>query len=111
MNRERRRRSRSKWLLMADIKNLNTGRNYTLVTKNLSGTGVCLLGEAALERGQKLELSFDLPDQDASVFVAGEVVWIMATRSVDVEAIEAGVMFKNISAKMRGILEKVGTAG
>ena len=108
MGNERRRRSRSKWLLMADVKNIATGRKYTLVTKNLSGTGVCLMGEAALERGQKLELAFDLPDRDVSVVVSGEVVWIMDTRSVDVAITEAGIMFKNVSSPMRELLEKVG---
>ena len=105
MSKERRNRSRSKWLLMADVKNISSGRKYTLVTKNLSGTGVCLIGEVELERGHRLELAFDLLDQPVSVVVAGEVVWVMDTQNEDMRQVEAGVKFSGVSPQVRRLLD------
>ena len=106
MKGERRRRIRSKWLLMADVRNIATGRRYTLVTKNLSGTGVCLIGEASFERGQRLELAFDLPDQPASVVASGEVVWMMTSSTEDIERVEVGVKFLGLSPQVSLLLDK-----
>lgn len=106
MSRERRRKTRSKWLLMADVRNMATKRRCTAVTKNLSGTGVCLIGEAAFERGQRLELAFDLPDREESVVVAGEVVWMMSTQSEDLHRVEIGVKFLDVSPPVRALLDK-----
>lgn len=103
---ERRRRSRSKWLLMADVKNINSGRKYTLLTKNLSSTGVCLLGDVALERGQKLECAFDLLDRPSSVVVIGEVVWVMETQNEDVRQVEAGIKFFDVPDSVRRLLDE-----
>ena len=91
---------------MADVKNIATGRKYTLVTKNLSSTGVCLIGEAALERGQKLELAFDLLDKPGSVIVDGEIVWVMAIQNEDMQRLEAGVKFSGVSPSTRRMLDE-----
>lgn len=105
MSKERRRRVRAKWLLMADVKNIATGRAHTLLTKNLSGTGVCLIGGIPFERGQKLELAFDLLDRPDSVVVFGEVVWVMDTQNEDTQQIEAGIKFSGVSPHVRRLLD------
>lgn len=91
---------------MADVKDVAGGRRFTAVTKNLSGTGVCLVGELPFERGCKLELAIDLPDDGGPLVVLGEVVWIMTVRTTDVQSLELGVKFLNPTSRMLKLLNQ-----
>lgn len=110
MGQEHRRNVRSPVRLMAFVKNTQTGKVQRWLTKNLSGTGLCLETTEHLERGTRLEIELKLPDCPAPFVLPGEVVWTSTTQPPEqghgAAGIELGVLFVELSPKVKAMLNQ-----
>lgn len=75
MSPERRRALRTPIRVVAFVKHLKTGKVRRTLTKDISGGGVCIVGEEHWEPGTAVEMELRLPDRDAPITCRGEVVW------------------------------------
>ena len=57
------------------FKNLKTGKVRRALTKDVSGSGMCLITEELLEPGTQLEIEFTLPDRPAPITCRAQVMW------------------------------------
>ena len=110
MGQERRRHIRTPGSLMAIVKNMKTGKVKRWLTKNISGTGLCLIGAEAAERGSRFEIELKLPDFPTPFTMMAEVVWIMtlaaAPSSKREPKVELGVRFTDLTPKTQGMLNQ-----
>lgn len=65
---------------------------------DVSGTGLCLALDAALERGRELHLDFDLPA--GRVEAVGEVRWVVEKNG----RFELGIRFVRISSESLAVI-------
>ena len=110
MSQENRRNIRSPVRLMAFVKNMKTSKVRRWLTKNISGTGVCLIADELLQRGERLELEVKLPDFPSPLVMAAEVVWTAtanaAAKSHETSSVEIGILFIDPPAKIQSILNQ-----
>ena len=103
MSDEQQRAVRVKLRLMVFMKFVSDGKVLRVLTRNISGTGLSLVTEGALEPGTKLELEIRLPDRERPILCEAEVVWSRPTgeprKSYEVPTSETGVKFVNIDPK------------
>ena len=108
MGEERRRGIRTPAQLVALVRHMATGKVRRWLTKNLSGVGVCLVADEALERGTRLEVELTLPDYATPLTMMGEVVWLMtvqaAHKSYEMPKVELGVRFVDPPRKTESLL-------
>ena len=72
---ERRRFIRASSRLTTVYKNLATGVVRRALTRNISEGGMCIITEALITLGTKLEIEVRFPDGTDPVTCVGEVVW------------------------------------
>ena len=102
---ERRRSIRLQTRLNAMITNVTTTAHQQALTKDISGSGVCIITDDLIEPGTPLSVELSLPDHDGPVSFLGDVVWSMLIlppggRSTNPPA-ETGVRFVSIDPKVR----------
>ena len=84
---------------------LPTGTAKTVVTKDISGGGVCLFADKPLAPGTRLQISMKLPGREAPVHFTGEVVWSeeyeVIGKTQRQKSVEAGIRFLEIAPQDR----------
>ena len=70
-------------------------------SKDLSESGICLVGEQGLPEGKMLDLRFTLPGTEGIIQAFGKVMW---SRKASVYLHEAGVTFWQIADNARQAL-------
>ena len=73
------------------------------LTRDLGGAGVCLVTEARLRPGDRLNAQLTLPDRDQAIAFTGAVVWVETSfegrKSYQDPVMRAGVRFVKIGSK------------
>ena len=114
MGKEQRQSLRAHSRLTASIKLHPTGEVGTALTKDISGSGVCLLTEQPIEVGTPVEVEVTLPDSEKPVRFLGQVMWSRAVGGADQRqppapgqppmAAETGLRFVSVDPKDRTLL-------
>lgn len=108
MGKERRQSIRLSTRLSATFKDLSTGAVQRALTKDISGSGVCLVTEEMLEAGTPLAIEVTLPDRDAPIKFLADVVWSMPMIDPQQPSshppAETGLRFVSIDPKDRTLI-------
>ncbi|MBI4343421.1 MAG: PilZ domain-containing protein [Candidatus Omnitrophica bacterium] len=110
LNPDRRRFIRAGARLTILLKDVATGKAWRVLTKNLSGGGLCVITDGLLMAGSAMEVELTLPDRDAPLVLSAEVSWskivAAARRSYESPRAESGLKFMQIDPKTRALLEQ-----
>ena len=108
MQEDQRKFPRANMRLMAFIKFLETGKVRRVLTKDISGVGVCFVSNELLEPGTSLEMEVKLPDYDNPITFTAAVVWSRVTeppaKSYQQPVVETGLKFVAINPKQRSLI-------
>ena len=108
---ERREYIRVRERLVTFIKDPATGKVHRALTRDLGGTGVCLVTNEPLEVGVAIEGELKLPDRKAPVTFSAVVVWSQVIQKepgqpLDRPTREVGVKFVRIDPKDRALIQQ-----
>jgi len=80
---------------------LPAAQTQQATTKDISGGGICLFSDRALQPGDHLQVAMKLPDREAPVNFIAEVVWSesyeMIGKGGRQRSVEVGVRFVEIA--------------
>ena len=78
------------------------------LTKDISGSVICLVTAEVIEPGVPVEVELRLPDQETPVLFLGDVVWSLPipppTTHGGAPIVETGIRFVSISPKHRELI-------
>ncbi len=82
---------------------LPSSRSVQAVTKDISGSGICLFVSEPLAKGTNLQVDITLPDRERPITFTGEVVWCEECQIIGKtrheRSVEAGLRFLQIDPR------------
>ena len=110
MGQERRQFIRVNMRLVTFMKVLETGKVRRTLTKDISGTGLCLVTEDVLKPETQLEIEMKLPDFASAMTFTAQVVWSKAIpgtyKSYEFPGAETGVRVVKIDPKHAALIRQ-----
>ena len=110
MGQEQRRSIRATVHLLTFLKFLETGKVKRVLTKDISGVGICVSTEEVLTPGDKFGIELQLPGRDETVTFTASVVWSRLVRGLphggSSTAAETGLRFVEIDPKAQALLQQ-----